>query len=294
MAVHLGAVAVFLVLGLQHTHPPNRARSRWDWMWWGLWVPSVVIAASTSRGGFLAVVCAFSVVLAFRPRSRWWKPAIVTTVLGGAFFMSNVSIDVGLPRKISAQQLVANILSIHDSKQDLTLSGTREWRLEWWGDIVNYTVFGKYRWTGKGFGVNLADDDGYQFGNKDYVPNRSPHNVQMTILARAGVPGILLWVALQAAFVLTLVNAYRRARRAGWDWWARVDLWILAYWIAILVNGTFDVYLEGPPGGIWYWCIFGFGIAAVQVQRRLPARSPFEATAGGNAIPLSSRAATWP
>lgn len=288
MAVHLGAVAVFIVLGLEHTRPANRARSHWDWIWWGLWVPSVVIAASTSRGGFLAVVCAFSVVLVFRPRSRWWKPAIVTAVLGSAFFLSNVSIDVGLERKISARQLVANILSIQDSNQDLSLSGTREWRLEWWGDIVNYTVFGKYRWTGKGFGVNLADDDGYQFGDRNYVPNRSPHNVQMTILARAGVPGILLWVILQAAFGLTLVNAHRRARRAGWDWWARVDLWILAYWIAILVNGTFDVYLEGPPGGIWFWCIFGFGIAAVQVQHKLAARGPLAATADGNAIQLSS------
>jgi hypothetical protein len=67
-------------------------------------------------------------------------------------------------------------------------------------------------------------------------------------------------------------------------------LWILAYWIAILVNGTFDVYLEGPPGGIWFWCVFGFGIAAVQVQRRLPARGPVEATADGNAIQLSSPA----
>jgi O-antigen ligase len=217
----------------------------------------------------------------------------VTAVLGSVFFLSNVSIDVGLERKISARQLVANILSIQDSKQDLSLSGTREWRLEWWGDIVNYTVFGKYRWTGKGFGVNLADDDGYQFGNREYVPNRSPHNVQMTILARAGVPGLLLWVALQAAFVLTLVNAYRRARRAGWDWWARANLWILAYWIALLVNGTFDVYLEGPQGGIWFWCIFGFGIAAVEAQRRLPTRAPDGAIASGSAVQHSGLAATW-
>ena len=35
-------------------------------------------------------------------------------------------------------------------------------RLDWWKEIVTYTINGKYFWTGKGFGVNLADDDGFQ------------------------------------------------------------------------------------------------------------------------------------
>jgi hypothetical protein len=34
-----------------------------------------------------------------------------------------------------------------------------------------------------------------------------------------------------------------------------------------MVNATFDVYLEGPQGGIWFWCVFGFGIALMEVQR---------------------------
>ena len=28
--------------------------------------------------------------------------------------------------------------------------------------IIDYTVFGDYFWTGKGFGISLADDDGFQ------------------------------------------------------------------------------------------------------------------------------------
>ena len=74
----------------------------------------------------------------------------------------------------------------------------------------------------------------------------------------------------------------------------RANLWILAYWTALLVNGSFDVYLEGPQGGIWFWCIFGLGIAAVEAQRRLAVRAPSEANVDGNAVRLSSRAATWP
>jgi peptidoglycan/LPS O-acetylase OafA/YrhL len=72
---------------------------------------------------------------------------------------------------------------------------------------------------------------------------------------------------LQATFALSLGIAYFRARRARREWWARVNLWILSLWLAMMVNAAFDVYLEGPQGGIWFWCLIGFGIAALEAQR---------------------------
>ena len=35
-----------------------------------------------------------------------------------------------------------------------------------------------------------------------------------------------------------------------------------------MINGSFDVYLEGPQGGIWFWSIIGFGIAVTEVESR--------------------------
>ena len=35
-----------------------------------------------------------------------------------------------------------------------------------------------------------------------------------------------------------------------------------------MINASFDVYLEGPQGGIWFWSFFGFGMALLEVQRR--------------------------
>jgi len=49
------------------------------------------------------------------------------------------------------------------------------------------------------------------------------------------------------------------------------------------------VSLEGPQGGIWFWSLFGFGIAALHVQRRTrrlartvaaPVSAPWPATVG--------------
>ena len=135
----------------------------------------------------------------------------------------------------------------------VNLEQTKNWRLRWWTKIVDYTVHGPYFWTGKGFGVNLAIDDGI----RKETFNRHPHSAHMSILARAGVPGLTLWILLQTAFGASLLAAFLRATRMGEEWWARLDLWVLAYWLAFITAASFGVYLEGPHGGIPFWCVMG-------------------------------------
>jgi hypothetical protein len=33
------------------------------------------------------------------------------------------------------------------------------------------------------------------------------------------------------------------------------------------VNASFDVFLEGPQGDIWFWSLFGVGIVISQLSR---------------------------
>jgi hypothetical protein len=35
----------------------------------------------------------------------------------------------------------------------------------------------------------------------------------------------------------------------------------------MLINASFDVALEGPMLGIWFWCLFGFGVAVAMCYR---------------------------
>jgi hypothetical protein len=174
-------------------------------------------------------------------------------------------------RTFSLAQMTANVLSLADlgGEADTAQADTRRWRTEWWDTITAYTLGGQYFWGGKGFGINLADDDGFQtVGLDDGIPQlRSPHNAHLTMLARSGVPGVVLWLLLHLAFAASLIRAYFQARRRGWHDRARVNLWLLAYWIAFIVNASFDVALEGPYGGIWFWCIVGAGLAAMRSQQ---------------------------
>ena len=171
-------------------------------------------------------------------------------------------------RAIAPRQLLVNFMGSFEGAGE-SVDGTREWREAWWSKIIDYTVYGPYFWTGKGYGINLADDDGFQVLDKDDpAPLRSPHNSHLTFLARSGVPGFSLWLALQLTWVISVLRALFLARRTGRHRTTGLLAFLLAYWTAFMTLAATDVLIEGPAGGIWFWTIFGVGAAAARMVRR--------------------------
>ncbi len=282
--VHLAGIASFLILGLHRTCTGG-GRRIWlkEWCLWPVWGACFVLFGSQSRGGLLSILITLAVVLILWPRGRWGKLAIVGLCGSALFLFLDLELDIGKTRKVSLEQMLVNLTSITGGG-DLSYEGSRQWRLNWWRTILDYTVSGEFFWGGKGFGVNLADDDGFQVVADHAL--RSPHNGHLTVLARAGVPGMALWLLLQGSLSLGLLRSYFRARRVGDRERAAVIAWIVAYWTAFTVNGAFDVYLEGPQGGIWFWVVFGMGLTVLAegVLRRCSATTQTGSVSG----PVSS------
>ncbi|HHQ49052.1 MAG TPA: hypothetical protein ENK19_09255 [Acidobacteria bacterium] len=134
---------------------------------------------------------------------------------------------------------------------DRARMGTIRWRLHWWRTIIGYTVHGPYFLTGKGFGINLADSDGFQ-PRKDHGL-RDPHNVFMTFLGRSGVPGLVLFVVLVGTVLWGLALTWWRGDGTR----QQLAVWLFVYLVAMLVNASFDVYIENPMGGVWFWSAVG-------------------------------------
>jgi hypothetical protein len=271
MGVHLAGIGAFMLLGLHISDSGRFARwiVRHQWFLWLIWFLGFLIMAARNRGGMVSVVVALAVVFLASPVvaiRKLFSLIIVSAVIILAFVSFDLQIDLGKKRALSAQQIVTNAISITGHSTEGNLSGTREWRLRWWNEIINYTFNGKYFWTGKGYGINLADSDGFQVRSDGKL--RSPHNGHLTILARSGVPGIILWTLLQITFALALFLAHLRARHLYQKGWANVFIFILAYWTAFQMNTVFDVFLEGPQGGIWFWSLFAFGLACLIVHDR--------------------------
>ncbi|HYD69846.1 O-antigen ligase family protein [Azospirillum sp.] len=276
VAVHLSGVLAFRLLRLREAMAPGHPLPRWlpDWLFWSSWMAAALWVIAGARGGLLAMAAGILVVFLFG-YGRRPVALFVAALVGVLTVMAVFGIRIETERReISAEQILANVLSITGERpadavgiDAVELESTATWRLLWWEDILDYTLFGEYFWTGKGFGENLADSDGYQVSELGDL--RSPHNGHLTVLARAGVPGLVLWGGLHVAFVTALIRMAIRMKHAGADAWQRANVWILATWAAAAVNATFDVYLEGPQGGIWYWSIIGTGLAVLAVERRM-------------------------
>jgi hypothetical protein len=255
--VQLAGASAFTLVGLQAF--PAFGEVLISVLWWA----AFLVVSVNNRAGMLAASTSLVTTLLVRPSSRWITGMLVAILFGMVLATTNAVIDAGSRRNVSVSQLFDNATSIFTQTEG-GLEGTKDFRLRWWTEIFDYTFGGEYFWTGKGFGVNLADDDGFQLSADHSL--RAPHNTHMTILARMGVPGLLVWTLLQLTFGASLIRGIFRSRKAGETFWARITTWVLIYWLAMLVDTAFDPYLEGPQGAIWFWSLFGFGLAAIRLQ----------------------------
>jgi len=267
--VHLAGAAVFALAGFYKA--PR--------VWIVFLLIAVAMTSVTTRGGMLAffIPVVIAMVLLGKTRKLLTVLTVGLMVFAAAYtiettFTESRAAEQNSTREISTRQIVANVQSIA-GHSDPNLEGSRTWRLEWWKRITDDTIFGPNFWTGRGFGLNLAVADG--FGDiRDAAPLRSPHNAHMTILARAGVPGLTLWLGFLAAWLAMILSTMRTAQRRRETAWAGLFVFVACYAMAALINATFDVALEGPMQGIWFWCLIGLGIGSVMIYRHQTSNSP--------------------
>jgi hypothetical protein len=260
--VHLGGVLAFWIVGFA---------GEVSWTWLALMLVTVGLVGLVDRSGMVAYLFCAVVGLSLRPRSRVpWRLLALLSIGLLMLWLTEFHIDLpgGKGRDISLDQVVANVSSVAGDTGSESLDSTKEWRVDWWNEIIRYTVHGPYRWTGKGFGINLADDDGFRLDEDGTL--RSPHSVHMTFLARTGLPGLALWIITQLTWIAGIVGGYLSARKQGDLRWQGLFLFLGCYWGAFMINASFDVFLEGPMGGIWFWSLFGVGLGAVWVFDRCP------------------------
>jgi hypothetical protein len=265
---HLAGAAVFVLIGYRKVSP----------LWIAIWCAAFAMVGATNRGAALAVLVSVGFAMLMLGRLRLMLMTMAAAVgIVGILYTAEASLshyheaEASGTRSVSAHQIVENLKSIIGQSGEQT-QGTKEWRLEWWGVIMDDTFHGSHFWTGRGFGLNLAEADGFletvdPGDPRPAPPTRSPHNAHMTVLARAGVPGLVLWSLVLISWIGMMLKAIFVARARRDQQWAELFLFITCYAVSIVINATFDVVLEGPMQGIWFWCLFGFGIGSVMVYR---------------------------
>ena len=272
------AIAAVLALGCMWLLPDRRSvRRRVGWSFLAILV--IALAATQNRGGLLGVSAGAAVGLLFvRERLRLVVPAVLSVALG-LVLASLLSLQVPFAgaqgREFSASQLVANVVSLGGQEEPGNLGGTVQGRELLWSRILDKQERDGHLVDGSGFGPNLAADVGVYDEGQDSL--RSPHNSHLHILARMGLVGFCLWIALWLGWYRRLVTGCLRLERRGLHVRSRIAVLCLTVTTSILVSSIFDPQLEGPQMAALLWTTFGIGVAVTSVRGWSGSPSPASA-----------------
>lgn len=135
-------------------------------------------------------------------------------------------------------------------------------RTVWWEAVIDETIE-RNPYTGLGFGHDIAERFArvyYPEGSEEFSA-RSPHNVLLTIFARMGALGLLLFLAAINVVAVRTWRAIRVGPESAAPW--------CATWV-ILISACFGVVLEGPMGAVVFWTLLGVAHASSLHQAPQP------------------------
>jgi hypothetical protein len=147
-------------------------------------------------------------------------------------------------RSVGFEQIKNNFSSIVGGTTDATSEDNVVWRLVWWAKIIDYSFTAPNFFIGKGLGMSLATEDDIITLDDSL---RSPHNFHLNIMARFGVLLFMIWTYFLIQILKPLFKKQLTGKR----------LLIGCVLFAFLLNGSFDVFLEGPMGAFPFWTWLG-------------------------------------
>ena len=265
------AIAAMIALGSLWLFPNGRS-ARSQAVWSVLALLTIALAGTQNRGGLLGAAAGLAVGLTYlRNRTRLIVRAVVVMALAlGLATVLSLKVPSTGPqaqgqREFSVSQLVANVRASEAGRIPVPWPAPGEAvnNCGHWSSSKQVTDALLIR--GSGFGPNLAYQVGVYWSSAT-DPTRSPHNSHLDILARMGLLGLSLWIALWLGWYWRLVAGCRRLAQRGLYFRRQVAVLCMMVTTAILVSSFFDPQLEGAQVAALLWTAFGIGVAVTSFR----------------------------
>jgi hypothetical protein len=256
----------------------SRGKGNWNFalalLSWALILPLTSRAALL--GAITAALLAGGVIRAQRHRSQGQGNRQLLVV-----FLPIVILTIAalLPQTTVGGRLLTTFGGTPESSVGLSGAGTTQARQDAWAALINYSLSDPERAIfGVGFGPDYMIDSGAGFellgtsADLEESGVRSPHNYYLGTMARLGLVGLSLVLAIS---VLGLVLGWRHRRTM-----AESDLVATAGFATagLLLPATFGVVLESPFGAIPFFWSLGVLLALPNVSHRLSRRPEGDST----------------
>jgi O-antigen ligase len=237
------------------------------------------VAFAQSRTIYLDVLLVGVLLFVTRSRlaTRWTAMLLLGVLIIGAVSVSGIEIKGRLGKKISLDFIVSHFEAISGKASSEETQGAAEGvpqRIGWWRAIYKKMIRSPQKIVfGLGYGIPLTS-----FHGGGGIILREPHNSYISVIARLGVSGMLIWLLMQGSLYLAWWRVYRLAGRMDWTE-DRSNLLVLAiYNVLLLITAIGEDGFEKPFYAIPYYLFFGVILRYGRILRRAayePELDPF-------------------
>lgn len=121
---------------------------------------------------------------------------------------------------------------------------------------------------GEGFGQPLLTE--MDTNNPNGSVTRMPHNSSMSVLARLGVSGLVIWIALHLCLMMRFIYAFRQ-RRCCDKRLSDFVLWFFLVYLLFMMCSFVEAPFEFPASAVPFYFLTGFALGVMRWQ--LPQRA---------------------
>ena len=217
---------------------------------------AVVFPQGRTIYGAVLAVGAILFVAKRRLSGKWLLILLSGVVMVGAISVSGLQLKGGRGHTISLEFIMQHFESISGSAQSEDVAGAAEGvprRLAWWRHIYSEMSDSPRKMIfGLGYGMPLTD-----FRGMGGASVREPHNSYISVAARLGIAGFLVWLLMQASLYYSWWRSYQLCRRMQWTQDQNNLLLFLIYFVLLLVVAIGEPGFEMPFNTIPYYLFFG-------------------------------------
>jgi hypothetical protein len=227
------------------------------------------VAFAQSRTSYLDVLLIGVLLFVTRSRlaARWTALLLLGVLVIGAVSISGIEIKGRLGKKISLDFIVSHFEAISGKASTEETQGAAEGvpqRIGWWRDIYKKMIVSPRRIAfGLGYGIPLTN-----FRAAGGVILREPHNSFISVIARLGVTGMLVWLIMQGSLYLSWWRVYRLCGRMHWIEDRNNLLILIIYNVLLLITAIGEDGFEKPFYAIPYYLFFGVILRYGRILRR--------------------------
>ena len=224
---------------------------------WACLLVAFSVAFSQERTIYVEVLIVGVVLLLVRRKvaTKWAMVLLFGVVIIGIVSLSGLELKGRLGKTISLDFIAQHFEAISGSAQTEGLEGAAGGvgqRIEWWNHIYSQlrsspadAIFGL------GYGVPLTNFHG---------PNgvvREPHNSYISVVARLGLSGFIVWTMMQVSLYASWWRSYRLCKRLGWKREQNNLLLLFVFCVLIAVIAIGEDGFEKPFNAIPYYLFMG-------------------------------------